>query len=123
MFQLGGTGTGSFAASLIGPAAQFQGFDTFSKVGDSAWILTGTNTLVLPWTVQQGTLTVAGTLPNSPFTVQAGTLFVDGRAGTATVNGGVLGGTGTVGNTQINSGGIFAPGSGSQRSWECGSFM
>ncbi len=33
-FQLGGTGTASFDASTIGPAAQYQGFSTFNKIGD-----------------------------------------------------------------------------------------
>jgi uncharacterized protein with beta-barrel porin domain len=98
LLQLGGSGTGSFDVSLIGPAApaQYIGFDTFNKVGDSTWTLTGSNTSALPWTVQAGTLLVNGSLANSPFTV----------------TGGVLGGTGTIGNTQVNSGGTLAPGSG-----------
>jgi uncharacterized protein with beta-barrel porin domain len=93
-FQLGGVGTSSFDASLIGPAAQYRGFGVFNKVGASTWTLTGTNALVLPWTVQQGTLNVTGTLVNSPFTV----------------NGGILEGNGSIGTTQINTGGTFAPG-------------
>ena len=110
LFQLGGTGTGSFDASQIGPAAQYRGFGAFAKVGASTWTLTGTNALALPWTVQQGVLDVAGTLANSPFTVQAGTLLVTGTIGAATVNGGLLTGNGTIGTTQINGGGTFAPG-------------
>ena len=51
-------------------------------------------------------------------TVNLGTLEVDGSIATSnltTVNGGgTLIGTGTVGNTQINSGGIFAPGAAGQ---------
>jgi len=51
-------------------------------------------------------------------TVNLGTLEVDGSIATSsltTVNsGGTLTGTGTVGNTQINSGGIFAPGAAGQ---------
>ena len=94
-FQLGGSGTGSFDASLIGPAAQYRGFSSFNKVSDSIWTLTGTSALVLPWTVQQGTLSVTGTLSNSPFTVN---------------NGGTLAGTGTVGDVTVASGGKFAPG-------------
>jgi hypothetical protein len=94
--QLGGSGIGSFDASLIGPAVQYRGFDTFNKIGDATWTLTGFNAGALPWTVQQGILLVNGSLANSPFTV----------------NGGTLGGTGTIGNTQVNSGGILAPGSG-----------
>jgi uncharacterized protein with beta-barrel porin domain len=93
-FQLGGSGVGSFDASRIGPAVQYRGFGTFNKVGNSFWTLSGTNALALPWTVQQGTLDVVGTLANSSFTV----------------NGGVLEGNGTVGATQINNGGTFAPG-------------
>ena len=65
-----------------------------------------------------GTLTLSGTNSyTGPTTVNAGTLIVDGSiapSGLTTANsGGTLGGTGTVGNTQINSGGVFAPGSGS----------
>ena len=96
LLQLGGSGIGSFDVSLIGPAAQYRGFDTFNKIGDATWTLTGFNAGALPWTVQQGILLVNGSLANSPFTV----------------NGGTLDGTGTIGNTQVNSGGTLAPGSG-----------
>jgi hypothetical protein len=96
-FQLGGSGTASFDVSQIGAAAQYRGFGTFNKIGTSTWTLTGTNSAALPWTISAGTLAVNGTLANSTMTVNAG---------------GTLGGTGTVGNTQINAGGTFAPGSG-----------
>jgi outer membrane autotransporter protein len=109
-FQLGGSGTGSFAASLIGPAAQYLGFATYNKVGDSTWTLTGTNALALPWTVQQGTLNVAGSVPNSPFTVQAGALSVTGTIGTATVNGGTASIDGTTGAFTLNGGTLFGNG-------------
>jgi uncharacterized protein with beta-barrel porin domain len=109
-FQLGGAGSGTFDLSLIGATRQYEGFSTFNKVGSSTWTLTGANSLALPWTVEQGTLDVAGSLANSPFTVQGGTLLVGGTIGTATVNGGLLAGNGTVGTTQVNNGGTFAPG-------------
>ncbi len=48
----------------------------------------------MPWNVQQGTLLVDGSLTNSPFTVTGGT----------------LGGTGTIGSLNVQSGGIVAPG-------------
>ena len=99
-FQLGGSGTGSFDASLIGPAQQYRGFNTFNKISDSSWTLTGTNALALPWTVQQGILNVAGSLPNSPFTLQNGTLFVSGTIGAATVNSGSF---------SVLSGGLAGP--------------
>jgi uncharacterized protein with beta-barrel porin domain len=109
-FQLGGAGSGTFDLSLIGATRQYEGFSTFNKVGVSTWTLTGTNALALPWTVQQGTLDVAGSLANSPFIVQGGTLLVGGTIGAATINGGLLAGNGTVGTTQVNNGGTFAPG-------------
>jgi uncharacterized protein with beta-barrel porin domain len=94
-FQLGGTGTASFDVSAIGPAAQYQGFGTFNKIGTSIWTLTGTNTPALPWTVAAGTLSVDGSIANSSVNVNAG---------------GTLGGSGTVGTTNI-LGGVLAPGS------------
>ncbi len=45
--------------------------------------------------------------------INGGALIVNGSIGSSaltTVNGGLLGGVGTVGNTQINAGGTFAPG-------------
>ncbi|WP_157676260.1 autotransporter outer membrane beta-barrel domain-containing protein [Afipia sp. GAS231] len=92
---LTGTGTANFDAGLIGSGQQYQNFEAFQKDGSGTWTLTGTNTLVLPWTVAQGTLVVNANMTNAPFTV----------------TGGVLAGTGTIGNTLV-TGGIFAPGSG-----------
>jgi autotransporter-associated beta strand protein len=60
--------------------------------------VTGTNTFTGATTVNGGLLSVNGTSTGSAVTVNAG---------------GTLGGTGTPGDTQVNSGGIFAPGSGS----------
>jgi uncharacterized protein with beta-barrel porin domain len=94
-FQLGGTGAATFDASQLGPAAQYQGFDIFNKIGSSVWTLTGTSTF-------------AGAV-----NVNAGSLLVNGDISAAsglTVNaGGTLGGNGTVGTTTIN-GGALAPG-------------
>jgi len=94
-FQLGGNGASTFDLSTIGPTAQYQGFTTFNKIDNSTWTLTGVFAQTDPWTVQKGTLLVNGDLSNASLT---------------TVTGGTLGGTGKVGNTQINSGGTFAPG-------------
>jgi hypothetical protein len=109
-FQLGGTGSASFDVSTIG--SQYTGFSTFNKVDGSTWTLTGVNNTTLPWTVQQGTLIVAGgaSLPNSPFTVQGGVLSVDGTVGPVAVNGGVLMGNGTLGGLSVGPGGTVAPG-------------
>src|SRR5206468_4850924 len=67
--------------------------------------------------VGTGTLTLAGANTyTGATTVDGGTLLVNGSiaaSSLASVNAGaMLSGTGTVGNTQINAGGIFAPGSG-----------
>jgi uncharacterized protein with beta-barrel porin domain len=92
-FQLGGTGTDTFDATLF--ATQFSGYSTFNKIGSSTWTLTGTNATAMPWTISAGRLDVNGLIVNSTMTVDAG---------------GTLGGTGTVGTTIIN-GGTLAPGS------------
>jgi autotransporter-associated beta strand protein len=93
--QLGGSGTGSFDVSALGPAAQYQGFGTFNKIDSSIWTLTGTSTFAGPVNVNAGTLLVNGNMSSaSAMTVNAGA---------------TLGGNGTVGNTTIN-GGILSPG-------------
>ncbi|HUI15770.1 MAG TPA: autotransporter domain-containing protein [Xanthobacteraceae bacterium] len=96
-FQLGGTGTGTFDLSTIGPAQQYEGFDTFNVIG-ATWTAINTFAQNSPWTVQGGTFLVNGDLSS---------------ASSLTVTGGTLGGIGTVGDTQIDGGGTLAPGSGS----------
>jgi hypothetical protein len=93
--RLGGSANASFDASQIGAAAQYRTFGVFQKAGSSIWTLTGTNTAVLPWTINAGTLSVTGSLANSPMTVNSG---------------GTLGGTGTVGAVTVNGGGTLGPG-------------
>ncbi|WP_246250770.1 autotransporter domain-containing protein [Bradyrhizobium cajani] len=94
-FQLGGSGAASFDVSQIGAAAQYQGFGTFNKIGNSTWTLTGTSTFAGPVNVNGGTLGVDGDLTSaSNLTVTAGA---------------TLGGNGIVGNTTID-GGTLSPG-------------
>jgi uncharacterized protein with beta-barrel porin domain len=94
-FQLGGTGAATFDISQLGPAAQYQGFGTFNKIGSSTWTLTGTSSYAGPVNVNGGTLSVNGNITSaSGVTVNAGA---------------TLGGNGSVGNTTIN-GGTLAPG-------------
>lgn len=94
-FQLGGTGSDTFNLSNFGAAQQYQGFTTFAKIGSSTWTVTGTFAQTQGWTVSGGTLLVNGDLSNATST-------------TVTAPG-ILGGTGSVGNTNIN-GGTLAPG-------------
>lgn len=97
-FRLGGdSGTGAFDVSRIGGAAQYQGFDTLTKIGASSWVLSGTSTYTGATSVNGGTLSVNGNLVSS--------------SGVTVNAGGVLSGTGIVGNTNV-AGGTFAPGSG-----------
>ena len=92
---LGGTTNASFDVSQIGPSAQYRGFGVFQKTGTSTWTLTGTNSAVMPWVINAGTLDVNGSIANAAVTVNSG---------------GTLTGTGTVGPTTIAGGGTFAPG-------------
>ncbi|MEJ5020659.1 autotransporter domain-containing protein [Ochrobactrum vermis] len=46
-----------FNVSTIGD--QFQGFEVFSKTGMSTWTLAGTTTVMTPWTISQGTLSIS----------------------------------------------------------------
>ncbi len=96
-FQLGGTGSGTFDLSTIGPAQQYQGFSTFNVIG-ATWTAINTFAQNSPWTVQGGTFLVNGDLSS---------------ASSLTVTGGTLGGIGTVGDTQIDATGTLAPGIGS----------
>jgi uncharacterized protein with beta-barrel porin domain len=89
-FRLGGNANNSFNVSQI-----LGGWILLDKTGTSNWTLTGTSTYAGPVTVNAGTLSVNGNLSS---------------AASLTVNpGGMLGGTGTVGNTTI-AGGTLAPG-------------
>jgi uncharacterized protein with beta-barrel porin domain len=89
-FRLSGAGTNTFDVSQIG-----AGWSLLNKAGLSAWTLTGNAAYPGPTTVDAGTLLVNGSLASaSGLTVNAGA---------------TLGGTGTVGNTAINSG-TLAPG-------------
>lgn len=92
--QLGGSGAATFDLSRLGSGKQYQGFATFNKVGDSTWTATGASTFNGATNVNAGTLLVNGDLSGSNVTVNAG---------------GILGGTGTVGNLAVN-GGTLAPG-------------
>jgi fibronectin-binding autotransporter adhesin len=83
------------AGSNAEDVSTFLNFEAFEKIGASDWTLTGTNATTAAFTVNAGRLAVNGSLPNAPFTVNAGA---------------TLGGTGTVGTTNIMAGGIFAPG-------------
>ncbi len=92
---LGGSGTDSFDVSSIGAGAQYQGFEIFEKTGTSHWILTGSNSTISSWSVDGGLLSVNADMGSTAFTVNSG---------------GSLGGSGTVGDVSVMSGGIVAPG-------------
>ena len=94
--RFGGSVNGAFDLSGFGAGKQFQQFDLLEKTGTSSWTLTGTTTDTATMHVQSGTLLVSGSMAN---------ILV-------TINGGVLGGTGTVGKVQVGSAGMLAPGLG-----------
>jgi uncharacterized protein with beta-barrel porin domain len=91
----GATGSALYSGVISGNGAVIATSDSGNVV-----VLDGVNTYTGATTVNLGTLEVDGSIATSSLT---------------TVNsGGTLIGTGTVGNTQINSGGIFAPGAAGQ---------
>ncbi|UPK27715.1 autotransporter outer membrane beta-barrel domain-containing protein [Bradyrhizobium sp. 195] len=88
--------------------------------GQSSGAITGATGLVAAaagaFTSNTGILTLSGANTYTGATTVNGTLVVNGSIAASTLttvnNGGTLTGTGTVGNTSINAGGRFAPGSG-----------
>lgn len=79
---LGGDKNSTFDAANIGDTAQYQGFDHFSKTGNSTWLLQNTTDAVTPWTIYEGILQVAqdGSLgaAGSTLTFDGGTLQMVG---------------------------------------------
>lgn len=103
-FELGGTDIeddgGSFNVSLLDDGVddkeQFQGFESFFKVGSGDWTLTGTTDVVDLWNVNAGRLFVDASMDSTDFVVAADA---------------TLGGTGTVRSVSLVSGSHIAPGS------------
>lgn len=91
--RLGGGTDDSFDLWAIGNS--FAGFSTFGKEGSSIWTLTGTTDFSGDTMINDGTLVVNGSLADSAITVSSG---------------GTLAGIGTVGATEVNAGGVIAPG-------------
>ncbi|WP_441233794.1 autotransporter outer membrane beta-barrel domain-containing protein [Bradyrhizobium sp. 930_D9_N1_4] len=91
--KFGGSGSASFDLGTLGAFLQYDEFEQLAKTGASIWTLTGATAFNGPTTVDAGGLIVNGTLPS-----------------VVTVNGGTLGGTGTVGGIVVNNGGMVAPG-------------
>lgn len=89
----GGTASATFDLGTLGAALQYDEFERLAKTGSSVWTLAGTTAFNGPATVDAGGLIVNGTLPS-----------------VVTINGGYLGGTGTVGGIAVSNGGMVAPG-------------
>ncbi|OMQ41492.1 autotransporter domain-containing protein [Ensifer sp. 1H6] len=102
-------GTGNFAGSItnngtmifnrsndVSFAGTFSGSGALSQIGTGKLTLTGVNTFTGDTAITSGSLVVNGSLATSRLT----TIYRGAR----------LGGTGTLGNTTIQSGGVHAPG-------------
>jgi autotransporter-associated beta strand protein len=96
IFQLGGSGAGTFDISALGDTAQYRNFGTFNKIDSSVWTLTGATTFSGDVNVNGGTLLVNGSLAS------AGTVLVSPGA--------TLGGTGILPATFLDDGATLAPG-------------
>jgi fibronectin-binding autotransporter adhesin len=88
VFAINRSNTYTFGGVISGSGA-------FQQLGSGTTILTGTNTYNGSTTISGGTLVVNGSIADSAVTIN---------------NGGILAGTGTVGSTTVESGGLFAPG-------------
>ncbi|HEY2135508.1 MAG TPA: autotransporter domain-containing protein [Xanthobacteraceae bacterium] len=88
-FQLGGSGSGAFDLSAIGPARQYQGFVAFNVIS-GIWSVTNTFGQSQAWNLNGGMLAGTGTLPglnvNAGGTLAPGTLGVAGTTMTITGN-------------------------------------
>lgn len=80
---LGGATNGTFDVTSAAPGAQYAGFGKFSKTGASTWTLTGTTTVLTPWTVTAGTLAISD---DASLGSSAGRLTLDGGAVRALAN-------------------------------------
>jgi autotransporter-associated beta strand protein len=94
---VGGNNLSTTFSGIVQDGGSFGGVGgSLAKVGTGTLTLTNTNTYTGATTITSGALQVDGSIATSSLT---------------TVNsGGTLDGIGAVGNTQINSGGTFAPG-------------
>ncbi|MGV3551807.1 cadherin-like domain-containing protein [Rhizobium sp.] len=88
-FRLSGSTGGSFDISTI------RGFEHLGSQGSAIWTLTGTNADTQSWTASSGKLIVNGTMANTDFIVASGA---------------TLGGSGTLGDVTVQSGGSIGPG-------------
>ncbi|MGQ4273731.1 autotransporter domain-containing protein [Terrihabitans sp. B22-R8] len=86
---------GGEADDVFDLGSGFFGFETFEKIGTSAWTITG-----------------IGGVGEGPATVRAGTLIVDGSLSNEVevLNGAFLGGSGTVGGLDAHDGSTIRPG-------------
>jgi uncharacterized protein with beta-barrel porin domain len=94
--NLFGNSAASFDLSKFGAGNQYQGFNILGINGSGAWTLTGTSTVGFGIVVQPGSTAIV----NGDAHTMGGTIT------------GTLGGTGTIGSTNI-FGGVLAPGNGS----------
>jgi autotransporter-associated beta strand protein len=89
---IGGSNTGTFNVSNIGPAQQYRGFSTFNKIGPSSWTLTGTG--AQNWNISGGVLIGdTNSLQGPAITNNAALVFNQSFGGTYA---GSIGGSGAV---------------------------
>ena len=101
--------------AVLGDSGGTQASAGLVKAGAGTMTMSAANIYTGATTVSNGTLLVGGTIGNGVVTVAGGTLLVRGSIGNGgvTVANGTLGGSGTIGGAvNVQSGGIVAPGAG-----------
>jgi hypothetical protein len=108
-FELSQVGT-QYDSSKVG--TQYLGFESFGKIENSTWTLTGEATADMIWGVAGGTLLVNGNLQTGSFDINTSFVAVGGVGGCGCPNtpGGTLGGTGELNGLLVFDGGTLAPG-------------
>jgi outer membrane autotransporter protein len=112
--MFGGLGTDHLALEGKGTAtldvSRVHGFENASKDDKGRWVLTGTNTEITTFDMNDGVLSVNATMPATEFILNGGVLLGFGTLGTVTFNGGKFAPGNSIGTMTVNGNFALGPG-------------